>query len=128
MKKEIEVGTYNYKFNKILDIDIRQSKIIRSNGLVAHLIKRKHFVALKYIDSIPDIIKHPDYIGVNPCERENTSIELVKCFKDNILLGVKVDAAKDKLYVSTMFDISDSKLKRRLHSKRLIALDKKEKI
>lgn len=128
MKKEIEVGIYNKEFNRILNINLKQSKIVRSNGLIAHLIKRKHFVALKYIDSIPDIIKNPDYIGVNPCEKKNTSIELVKCFKDNILLGIKVDMTNDKLYISTMFDISDSKLKRRLNSKRLIALDKKEKI
>lgn len=89
------------------------------------MIKRKHFIALKYIDSIPDIIKNPDYIGINPNEKENASIEFVKCFKDNILLGIKVDSIKGRLYVSTMYDISDSKLKRRLYSKRLVPLDKK---
>lgn len=128
MKKEIVVGTYNKEFNKILGIDLKQSKIVRSNGLVSHLIKRQHFVALKYIDSIPDIIKNPDYIGVNPHEKENTSIELVKCFKDNILLGIKVDFTSDKLYVSTMFDIPNSKLQRRIHGNRLIALDKNKKM
>ncbi len=125
MEKEIEVGFYNHDFNKILNTEIKQSKIIRSEGLISHLIKRKHFIALKYIDSIPDIIKNPDYIGINPNEKENASIEFVKCFKDNILLGIKVDSIKDRLYVSTMYDISDSKLKRRLHSKRLVPLDKK---
>lgn len=125
MEKEIEVGFYNHDFNKILNTEIKQSKIIRSEGLISHLIKRKHFIALKYIDSIPDIIKNPDYIGINPNEKENASIEFVKCFKDNILLGIKVDSIKGRLYVSTMYDISDSKLKRRLYSKRLVPLDKK---
>lgn len=125
MEKEIEVGFYNHNFNKILNTEIKQSKIIRSEGLISHLIKRKHFIALKYIDSIPDIIKNPDYIGINPNEKENASIEFVKCFKDNILLGIKVDSIKGRLYVSTMYDISDSKLKRRLYSKRLVPLDKK---
>mgnify|MGYP006926041252 CR=1 FL=1 len=125
MEKEIEVGLYNHDFNKILNTEIKQSKIIRSEGLISHLIKRKHFIALKYIDSIPDIIKNPDYIGINPNEKENASIEFVKCFKDNILLGIKVDSIKGRLYVSTMYDISDSKLKRRLYSKRLVPLDKK---
>jgi len=125
LEKEIEVGLYNHDFNKILNTEIKQSKIIRSEGLISHLIKRKHFIALKYIDSIPDIIKNPDYIGINPNEKENASIEFVKCFKDNILLGIKVDSIKGRLYVSTMYDISDSKLKRRLYSKRLVPLDKK---
>ena len=125
MEKEIEVGFYNHNFNKILNTEIKQIKIIRSEGLISHLIKRKHFIALKYIDSIPDIIKNPDYIGINPNEKENASIEFVKCFKDNILLGIKVDSIKGRLYVSTMYDISDSKLKRRLYSKRLVPLDKK---
>lgn len=124
MEKDIFVGNYNEQFNKILNINIVPNKIMRSKGLISHLIKRKHFIALKYIDFIPEIIKNPDYIGVNPNENNNNSIELVKCFKDNILLGIKVSPNKDELYVSTMFDIPNSKLKRRLHSKRLVPIDK----
>ena len=30
---------------------------------MTHLIKRKHFVAAKYIDRLDDIISHPDYAG-----------------------------------------------------------------
>lgn len=124
MNEEVVVGVYRQQFNELLNLNISSMSIVRSKGLISHLIKRRHFVALKYIDYIPDIIRNPDFIGVNPNETKGMSIELVKCFKDNILMGIKMSPTKDKLYVSTMFDISTAKIRRRVHSKRLIVLDK----
>lgn len=37
----------------------------------------------------------------------------------NILVGIKLNADENYLYVSTMYDIQESKLVRRLHSGRL---------
>ena len=37
--------------------------LYRSKGLLTHLIKRKHFSAAKYIDSLSEIITEPDYAG-----------------------------------------------------------------
>ena len=119
LDKLIKVGNYNKKFNELLGINITQKEIFRSKGLPAHLLKRNHGNCLKYIDYISDIIEHPDYIGVNPNEA-NQSIELVKKYKDNILLGIKVDLSTNSLYISTMFDLQESKLKRRIHSGRLV--------
>ena len=45
----IKVGKYDLKYNKILDIDIAELDIYRSTGLPAHMVKRKHFNCLKYI-------------------------------------------------------------------------------
>ncbi len=115
----IKVGEYIDKFNKILGINIKETEIYRSKGLPTHMIKRKHFKTLKYIDYIPDIIASPDYVGVNPNENGTESIELVKRYKDNILLGIKVDSENGILYVSTMHDIQESKIERRLYSGRL---------
>lgn len=90
------------------------------------MIKRKHFKCIKYIDSIPDIIEKPDYIGVNPNE-QGSSIELIKKYDDNILIGIKLDADGEYLYVSTMHDVQESKIIRRLHSGRLKDfIDKKD--
>lgn len=119
MDKLISVGKYNKKFNELLGINITQEEIFRSTGLPAHLVKRNHGNCLKYIDYISDIIEHPDYIGRNPNEKGN-SVELVKKYKDNILLGIKVDLSTNSLYISTMFDLQESKLQRRLHSGRLV--------
>lgn len=65
--------------------------IYRSKGLPIHMIKRRHEKCLKYIDYIPDIIENPDYIGINPNENADKSIELIKKYKDNILIGIKID-------------------------------------
>lgn len=114
-----KVGTYNKSFNKILGLDIDELDIYRSKGLPTHMLKSKHFKALKYIDYIPDIINNPDYIGINPNENGTESIELIKRYKDNILIGIKLDKENEYLYVSTMHDIQESKISRRLYSGRI---------
>lgn len=119
MSNLILVGKYKPEFNKILGISIEAEEIYRSKGLPTHMLKRSHAKCLKYIDYIPDIINNPDYIGVNPNENGTESIELIKRYKDNILIGIKLDKDKDYLYVSTMHDVQESKIERRLHSGRI---------
>lgn len=114
----IKVGEYNVKFNELLGEEIELQEIFMSKGLPAHILKRKHYKALEYIEHIPEIIRTPDYIGINPNEKGQT-LELIKCYKNNILLGIKVDFQKHYLYVSTMHDIQQSKINRRLHSGRI---------
>lgn len=124
----LKLGKYNIKCNVILGIDIEELDIYRSKGLPAHMLKRKHYKCLKYIDYIPDIIEKPDFIGVNPNECEN-SIELIKKYLDNVLVGIKLDTDGKYLYVSTVHDIQESKITRRLYSGRLKKFsidDKKE--
>ena len=115
----IKVGEYNEDFNKILGLNIECLEIFRSKGLPAHMVNRQHGKCLKYIDYIPDIIQNPDYIGVNPNENGEDSIELIKKYKDNVLIGIKLDKNNRYLYVSTMHDVQTSKIQRRLHSGRL---------
>lgn len=123
----IKVGKYNTEFNEILNTDIEELEIYRSKGLPAHLLKRKHYDCLKYIDYIPDIIENPDYIGINPNE-SGKSIEIIKRYKENVLLGIKLDFDGKYLYVSTVHDIQENKIARRLHSGRIkeIRVDKKK--
>ena len=117
-KQLIKVGVFDTGINDILGLDIEPLVIYRSKGLPAHMAKKNHNNCFKYIDYIPDIIENPDYIGVNPNEA-GASIEYVKRYKNNVLLGVKLDADEGYLYVATMHDIQESKIKRRLHSGRL---------
>ena len=123
-EKNIYVGEYNKIFNELLNINISQTTIVRSKGLPTHLLKSNHSNSMKYIDYIPDIIKNPDYIGINPNESKD-SLELVKRYKDNVLLGLKVDSVNNTLYVSTMYDLQEQKLQRRLFSGRLISFNQK---
>lgn len=69
------------------------------------MLKSKHAKCLKYIDYILDIIDKPDYIGVNPNKNSKESVERTKRYKDNIMIGIKLDKDKNYLYVSTMHDI-----------------------
>lgn len=70
------------------------------------------------IDYIPDIILKPDYIGVNLNE-QGLSVEFIKKYADNVLIGIKLDAEEEYLYVSTMHDVQETKISRRLHSGRI---------
>ncbi len=45
--KLIKVAHYNTKLNSVLGFDYSAFTIYRSKGLLTHLIKRKHFVALQ---------------------------------------------------------------------------------
>ena len=123
MNKLIKVGNYNKKFNDLLGINITQEEIFRSSGLSTDVIKSNRENCLKYIACISDIIENPDYVGVNPNE-SCQSIELVKKYENNVLLGMKVDSSNNFLYVSTLFNLQESKLQRRIHSGRLVKYEK----
>ena len=123
----LRVGKYNTDLNDILNINIGELEIYRSKGLPTHMVKRKHYNCLKYIDYIPEILSDPDYAGINPNEK-GMSLELVKRYSDNVLIGIKLDTDGEYLYISTMHDIQEAKIQRRLFSGRLkqITVDKKE--
>lgn len=63
--KLTKVVSYNTSLNYWLGTDFESFSIYKSRGLLTHLIKRKHFVALKYIDYLPEIITSPDYAGIH---------------------------------------------------------------
>ena len=113
--KLIAVARFNTELNRYLDTDYDAFIIFRSKGLLAHLIKRQHFQAAKYYDYLPDIITNPDYIGLN-----GSVLEMVKCYKDNIFITIKLDIKKNRYYVATMFDIKEAKLDSYIRSGRLV--------
>lgn len=117
--KLIYVATLSKDLISLLKINKSTIKIYRSKGLLAHLLKRQHYKAAKYIDYLSDIIENPDYAGVT----EN-QIELVKKFKDNIFLSIKLDISKQIYYVATIFDVSQAKIDSYCKSGRILKLDK----
>ena len=118
--KLVKIAFYNSKYNSLLNVDYAPFPIYKSKGLLKHLINKKHFVAAKYIDYLPDIINNPDYIGIH-----NGNIELIKCYKDNIFISIKLDVKKSKYYVATVFDVKKSKIDTYVRNGRLIKIDKK---
>lgn len=110
------VGKYKEDFNKQLNINLPIDDIYQSDGLIIH-IKKRHPGLEKYMSDIPDIIKKPDYIGVNP--KESDSVELIKILDDNILVAVKLDKNDNHLFVASLYNISNAKLQNRLNSGRI---------
>lgn len=117
--KLIRIANFNTDLNSLLGTNFQSFDIYRSKGLLTHLINRKHFTAAKYIDYLPEILASPDYAGYY-----NGNIELVKIFKDNIFISVKLDENKHLYYVATMFDTKMSKIESYVNSGRLKKVDK----
>lgn len=101
----IKIARYNTKLNAILNVNFDAFMIYRSKGLLTHLINRKHFIAVKYIDYLQDIIQNPDYAGYN-----NGKLELIKCYNDNIFISIKLDSQKECYYVATVYEVKKSKI------------------
>ncbi len=120
--KIIKVGRYDSQLNDILNLSFRSISIYRSKGLQAHIIKQNHFKALDYIDLIPNILEQPDYVGTTVKDGV-TKLEYIKCFKDNIVLCVKVNPDGKSMYVATMHEIPQKKIARFLHSGRIKRID-----
>lgn len=110
------VGKYRDDFNKLLNTNLPLCEIYQSEGLYKHILKR-HPNCVQYIKNISDIINNPDYIGKNP--KEPNSLELVKCYSDNILITIKFDIKENHMYIATLYELSSSKLARRINSGRL---------
>lgn len=111
-----EVGIYTESFNQITGQSLPCGSIMQSSGLRVH-IRKHHPEIVDFMDLIPVIIKHPDFIGHNP--REPQSVELVKRLEKNLMVCVKLDYEKGNLYVASLYDITDSKLESRIRSGRL---------
>lgn len=116
--KLIKITSFNTMLNGFLGTEFSSFSVYRSKGLLTHLLKRKHFVAAKYIDCLPEIISSPDYIGYH-----QGHIELVKRYSDNIFVCIKLDEVRNKHYVSTMYDIKEGKIRSYVRSGRLIKVE-----
>lgn len=116
-----EVGEYTDTFNKLTGQELPCGPIYQSVGLRVHIMKR-HPDEIDNIGLVPAIISQPDYIGKNP--NEPNSIELVKALGANVMVCIKLDVNDGYLFVASVFEISESKLRRRLNSGRLKVVDK----
>ena len=63
MKNTVQVGRYKKGYNELLGIDLKVLPIVYAKGLKEHLIRRKHFDVIEYIDDLATILDSPDYIA-----------------------------------------------------------------
>lgn len=117
------IGKISSNIAKLVDFDY-SGVVYMSCGVVKHVLKKhKSQLSKKNIfdlsGCIKMTIKDPDYIGMHP-DKANTSLELIKYVHgNNILVAIEVDKEFGYLYVSSMYPITDAKLKSRIHSGRV---------
>lgn len=73
-----------------------------------------------HLESIPDIINNPDYIGIHP---KGHSIEYVKRVDKVVLVAVRIKAS-GPLSVRTLYPLKENKLNNYLKSGRMKMIEK----
>ena len=116
LEKLFIVGEYIREFNIATGQQLPCGPIYQSYGLKAHIIKR-HPDEVSNLEHVADIISCPDYIGKHPNEPD--SLELVKVLNGNVMECIKLDKDEDYLFVASVYEITESKLRNRLMSGRL---------
>lgn len=95
----------------ILGLDMNEKQILIWNDRLKYIEKHKSDFDSekewkKHVESIPEIIEYPDYIGLHP---SNNSIQFIKTIDKNMLVGVRIKN-KGKLVVRTAYPISNENL------------------
>lgn len=110
------VGKYIDRFNQLTGQTLPVGSVYQSDGLASHVQKR-HPGDVCHLAHVSSVISNPDYVGHNP--KEPDSIELVKVIGDNVMVCVKLDQTENRLYVASVFTITNAKLQSRINSGRL---------
>lgn len=110
------IGSIRNEILDILELAVENREIVIYPGAVRH-IKRRHPHAFKiYFNKIPEVIQSPDYVGMS--SQNPQRIELVKKYKDNILVALKLDGDQH-LFVSSMYIIEENRIDKRVAYGRL---------
>lgn len=110
------IGNIRVEILDILNLTIENRQIVIYPGAVRH-IKKRHPHAFKvYFSKIPEVIESPDYVGMS--SQDPKRIELIKKYKDSILVALKLDEDSN-LFVSSMYIIEENKIDKRLTYGRL---------
>lgn len=126
LNKHHKVGKISKEIASIANFNFT-GDVFATPGAIKHIQKRHKFgknsltpkVMNNLLSVIKQVISSPDYIGKHPNKIGN-SIELVKKIHNNILVAVEVDLDNDYIYVSSMYAISDGKIRNRVNSGRFI--------
>jgi len=115
------VGRYNSLWNELTGQNLPEKDIFQSDGLAIH-VQRHHPDTVSYIDYIEYVLADPDYVGHNP--NVPNSIELIKVIDTNVLVSIKLDLRKDRLYVASVYGITDAKRSRMLQNGRIVPIQR----
>lgn len=110
----IKIGELNSEVISALNLDCSPRNIILTAERLYHCEKHKNQYKDENsynnsIESIPEIIKNPDFIGFND---SNNSIQYVKKLEDTTLVAVRL-SYRGSLTLRTVFPLTEYKLKKK---------------
>lgn len=109
---ELDTETLRFLQEKCPELKekINNRTILMWRNRIEHLKKHQYettdFSVEKMVSIIPDIIKSPDYIGVN---KKDSSIQFIKRLDANVLVAIRANN-RSNLSFRTMYTITDSQL------------------
>jgi len=83
---------------------------------IKHIHQEHPIIYDAYLQDIPDIIQHPDYIGVHP---RQGGVEYVKRYEQGIMVSVRL-SSKGVLYVRSLYEVSEENIQAYLRHGTLI--------
>lgn len=103
-------------------INLEGAPILIGPSNIKHVKDNRPEICANYLDSLPNIISSPDYIGVHP---NGKSLELVKELDDTILVAIRL-RNQSPFWVKSFYVINDTKLSNYIRSGRTIDLSQLE--
>lgn len=111
------------KIQKLFHLEEFDSEVLfDKTGILHHMRKRHHKDAIPYLDFVEEIIERPDFVGKTE-KNGLPALEFIRVYEDNVLVAVKLNEKKRKFYVASVYIITDSKVRNRVESGRIIKLD-----
>lgn len=106
-----EVGTLNSKVISLLGLQTNEKKIVIGKDKLKYVEKHKHKFKsedefVRHIESLPEIIDNPDYVGLHP---NGDSIEYIKQIDKILLIAVRI-RSQGNLWIKSVFPITKDKL------------------
>lgn len=122
--KKIKIGELTPEIIKLLNLNDKPRNINMWTDRIEHCEKHKKDFSseqdfLISLESIPEIINSPDYVGLHP---DGKSIQYIKKITENCLVGI---TTKSMLFRS-MYPIPDNKLNNYINSNRIFKVKKEE--
>lgn len=122
----IKIGELTNEVINALNLNCSPRNILLTADRIYHCEKHKNQYRDENsyntsIESIPQIISNPDYIGFN---KTNNSVQYIKKLEDTTLVAVRI-SYKGSLRLRTIFPISEVKLNKSIKSSEFIPFHKK---
>lgn len=105
------VGKLHDDLREVVCLESEMREIFIDEGTKRHIRRRHPYTYKLYFDKLVEVLREPDYIGVD--ELEKGRFELVKWYKDPLLVALKIDEQYG-VFVSSMYIIEPSRIKKRV--------------